>query len=221
MSSHYNRVAGRNLERLTALSDGIFSVAMTLLVLDLRVPMLHAIHNSQPVWTPGAIQSEQVLWTALLGLSPRLLTYLMSFLTLGIFWLAQQTQLDAFKRSDRSLTWLQLVFLFAVSLMPFSTSLLAEFMTFHLAFLAYWLNLLLLGTMLLVSWRYAIRADLVDAAMTPDLRSAMTRRIVTYQALYALGALLGLVSTFLGIAFIVLLQLISVLAPRLRWLERL
>ena len=76
----YNRIAGQSVERLAALSDGVFAVAMTLLVLDLRVPATEAIRN------------EHDLWHALLGLSPRLLMYMMSFLTLGIFWVGQQTQ---------------------------------------------------------------------------------------------------------------------------------
>ncbi|HEY5347238.1 MAG TPA: TMEM175 family protein [Rhizomicrobium sp.] len=75
MPLEYNRIAGKNLNRLEALSDGVFAVAMTLLVLDLRAPAIAAIH------------SEADLWAALVVLSPRLLTYLMSFMTLGIFWL--------------------------------------------------------------------------------------------------------------------------------------
>jgi uncharacterized membrane protein len=89
MHSTYNRVAGQNVERLAALSDGIFAVAMTLLVLDLRVPASDAVH------------SERDLWQALLALSPRLLIFLMSVMTLGIFWVGQQTQLNYFARADR------------------------------------------------------------------------------------------------------------------------
>lgn len=74
MQSLYNRVAGQSVERVAALSDGIFAVAMTLLVLDLRVPAHDAIH------------SERDLWYALVALSPRLLIFVMSVMTLGIFW---------------------------------------------------------------------------------------------------------------------------------------
>lgn len=60
MNSSYNRIAGQNAERLAALSDGVFAVAMTLLVLHLHVPAAEAIH------------SERDLWHALVALSPRL-----------------------------------------------------------------------------------------------------------------------------------------------------
>ena len=116
MTTSYNQIAGQSVERLAALSDGIFAVAMTLLVLDLKVPATEAVHR------------ERDLGRVLLALSPRLLVYLMSFLTLGIFWMGQQTQLNHLARSDRSLSWIHLAFLFAVSLTPFSTSFLAEYL---------------------------------------------------------------------------------------------
>ncbi len=50
MHSLYNRVAGQSVERLAALSDGIFAVAMTLLVLDLRVPAREAVHSEHDLW---------------------------------------------------------------------------------------------------------------------------------------------------------------------------
>src|SRR5438105_15655730 len=118
MKTYYNRIAGQNLERLAALSDGIFAVAMTLLVLDLHVPVSEAISSDQPLWVSGALQPEQVVWDILVGLAPRLLTYFMSFLTLGIFWVGQQTQLNLFARSNRHLTWIHLAFLLTVSVIP-------------------------------------------------------------------------------------------------------
>ncbi len=212
---NYNSFAGHNLERLAALSDGIFAVAMTLLVLDLRVPVAQAFHSQEPMWVAGAIPSEGVLWNDLVLLSPRLITYLMSFLTLGIFWLGQQTQLNHFTRSDRNLAWIHLAFLLAVTLMPFSTALLSEFITYRLALILYWLNLLFLGAMLFVSWRYARQSGLLSEEATVDVRAATERRILIYLVLYTFGALLCVINTYASIAFLVLLQLNSVFAPRI------
>ncbi|MGI8587753.1 MAG: TMEM175 family protein [Chloroflexia bacterium] len=218
--TNYSYIAGHSLERLSALSDGIFAVAMTLLVLDLTVPAVEAAHGQQPLWVNGAIQSEQILWDALVKLSPRLLTYFMSFLTLGIFWLGQQTQLNYFARSNRNLAWIHLSFLFAVALLPFSTRLLADFIDYRLALIVYWLNLLLLGVVLFGSWRYARRAGLMKDEATAEIRSATDRRIVIYQALYAFSASLCVINTYVSIVFIILLQLNSAIAPRIPLLDR-
>ena len=220
MRTHYNLIAGQSLERLAALSDGIFAFAMTLLVLDLHVPVGQALQSQQPLWADGALQSEQVLWNGLIGLLPSLLPYLMSFMTLGIFWLGQQTQLNHFERSDRNLTWIHLTFLLAVTFIPFSTALLDNYINYRLALLVYWLNLLFLGVMLFRSWRYAQRTGLLKEEVTAEICSATERRIVIYQALYAFGALLCVVSTYLSIVFIILLQLNSAIAPRIRLLDR-
>lgn len=221
MSTVYNRIAGQSLERLAALSDGIFAVAMTLLVLDLRVPVIEAIHIAQPLWVSGATQSEQVLWDALVKLAPSFITYFMTFLTLGIFWVGQQTQLSLFARSDRNLSWIQLAFLLAVTLTPFSTALLAAFITYRIALVLYWLNIVLFGIVLFGSWKYAERAGLVKDEITAETRSAVERRIVIAQSLYAFGALLCVVNTYVSIAVIFLVQLNFIIAPRIGLLYRL
>jgi uncharacterized membrane protein len=209
MHTPYNAIAGQSVERLAALSDGVFAIAMTLLVLDLRVPVSAEIH------------AEPELWRVLLALAPRLVPYLLSFMTLGIFWIGQQTQLNQFARSDRTLTWIHIGFLFAVSIMPFSTGLLAEFITYRTSVVVYWFNLLLLGATLLGSVRYAWRTKLVKQGITAELRSAHERRIIGYQALYAVGAALCIINTYVSIVFIIILQLNSVFAPRIRPLDRL
>jgi uncharacterized membrane protein len=205
MRSLYNRVAGQSVERLAALSDGIFAVSMTLLVLDLRVPASEAIH------------SEQDLWHALLALSPHLVIFLMSVMTNGIFWVGQQTQLNHFARADRNLAWIHIAFLSAIMLTPFTTSLLAEFIHYRLALLAYWCNILLLGLALYASWSYASRHALVAEDAPPDIHPAIVRRIVIAQALYACGAALCFLNTYYSIAGIVLVQVNYAIAPRFCW----
>jgi uncharacterized membrane protein len=208
MIRHYNELAGRRLDRIAALSDGVFAIAMTLIVLEIHVP------------DAGPIRTEQDLWSALLTLGPRLLTYLLSFLTLGIFWSAQQTQLNLFATADRDLSWLQLVFLATVALMPFSTSLLAEFITFRLALVAYWANILLLGVIVYLAMIYAEGHGLLNKDTTPVMTRVIKRRIVAAQGLYAFGALLCLISPLWSIVFIVLVQLNFAIAPKIPIISR-
>jgi uncharacterized membrane protein len=199
----YNRIQGRNLERLAALSDGIFAVAMTLLVLDLHVPAAAQVH------------SERELLGALAGMAPQWITYGMSFLTLGIFWAGQQTQLNHIAEGTRDLTWIHLGFLFATTLVPLSTRLLAEFITYRLALGIYWLNIVAMGGMLYWSWMYAAREGLIKADTPEDVRLSVCRRILIAQSLYAAGAALCFVRVWLSITVIVLVQLNYAVAPRL------
>ena len=205
MHSLYNQVAGKSVERLAALSDGIFAVAMTLLVLDLHVPAAEAIH------------SERDLLHSLIVLSPRLVIFLMSIMTNGIFWVGQQTQLNQFERADRNLAWIHIAFLCAIMLTPFTTSLLAEYIHYRTALLVYWFNIFLLGLMLYWSWRYASRQHLLADDAPEDIHPAVIRRIVVAQSLYAAGAALGFINTYYSIAAIVLVQVNYAIAPRLCW----
>lgn len=202
MPTSYNQIAGQSVERLAALSDGIFGVAMTLLLLELRVPAKELIH------------SEGDFRHALVLLAPQLLVYLMSFLTMGIFWVGQQTQLNHLERSERHFTWIHLAFLFCVTLMPFSTRLLAEFIDYRTALLAYWCNIFLLGAILFASWGRASRAGIIKADTPPQVPAAICRRIWIAQLLYAGSAMLCFVNTYWSIAAIVLLQLNYAIAPR-------
>ena len=207
MRTSYNQITGQSLERLAALSDGIFAVAMTLLVLDLHVPASELTH------------SQGELWHTLAEAVPQLVSYIVSFITLGIFWNGQQAQLNSFERSDRHLSWMHLAFLFAVTLMPFSTRLLAGYITYRSVLIAYWANILFLGVMLFAAWRYAVKAGLLREGITAEKKCAMERRIVVAQILYAIGAALSFFNNYISIGFIVLVQLNFALAPRLPFLS--
>jgi uncharacterized membrane protein len=212
---NYDQIAGQSAERLAALSDGLFGVAMTLLLLDVHLPAAADIAGAT---------SDAREWQLLLHLRdllPEVAIYLMSFLTLGIFWVGQQTVLNHVERSSRHMTWIHLGFLFAVTLVPLTTRLLVDFDTYRSAILAYWLNIVLLGGLLYGSFGYALRARLFVPEFTYEMQVAVCNRIIIGQSLYAVGAALCFFSTYLSIGFIVLVQLNYVLAPaQWRWRSR-
>jgi uncharacterized membrane protein len=203
MPTLYDRIANQSLDRLSALSDGVFAFAMTLLVLDLAVP------------AAGEIHSEHDLWRALARLAPSAVMYLMGFLTLGIFWNGQQTQLNYVDRSDRDLAWIHLAFLLSVTFVPFSTKLLATFIHYRSALVIYCLNILAMGALLYVSWKYVTRHEMIREDTPAEIRAAICRRVTIAQTLYAFGAALCVFGTLWSVAFIFALQLNYALAPRL------
>ncbi len=100
--------------RLAGLQDGVYSIAMTLLVLELKLPPLE-----------GAVTDAR-LWGALFAIWPRLLTWLLSFWVLTIFWIGDVRALASFNAVNRFLLRLSLWRLALVSLLPFSTALMGE-----------------------------------------------------------------------------------------------
>jgi len=205
----FNEFAGTNLDRLAGISDGIFAVGMTLLVLGLSVPTVNA----------GVTEGD--LWQALLRLGPNVLVYALSFMTLGIFWVGQGTQLNLLARSDRNYTWLQLLFLLAVTLVPFSTALLARFPGFRLALVEYWLNIVFLGMTLLAGLQYGLRAGLFKQTDMGAVAPLMRGRILIAQSLYAIATATCIVfPTWVSIALIFLVQMNYVIAPRIPILHR-
>lgn len=210
MIRRYKDLSGTNPGRLHGISDGIFAVSMTLLVLGLVVPVVG-----------GSSTTEGELWQALRELGPSILVYTMSFITLGIFWVGQGTELSQLARSNRYYTWIQLAFLFAVTLVPFSTALLAHFYWLKIALFEYWLNIVLLGFTLLAGLEYGLLARLFTEENQRDVARLVRGRIFIAQSLYAGAVVLAFVfPTWVSITLIILIQLNYVFTPRIPILDR-
>jgi len=198
----YNQVSGQNIQRIEALSDGVFAIALTLLVLDIRVPIRENVVY------------EKDLAIAFGKLTPKLLTYFLSFMTLGIFWTAHSSQFYFIEKSDRNFNWINLSFLLFVTLTPFTTAFLSEYINFRFAVGVYWLNLFLLGIMLGRILNYADKHNYFKSNIPGknEIKKAMIRRGIVAQSLYALGALLCFINTYLSIAALTIIQLFFALA---------
>jgi uncharacterized membrane protein len=220
VTNAYPQIAGQSVSRLEAISDGIFAVAMTLLVLDLAIKGTTVPHGQHPLWTSGAFGSEREALKELRGLAPKVVPYVMSFMTLGIFWVGQQTQLNHIERANRQLTYIHLTFLSAVTLMPFSTRFLSAYLTYRIPFLVYWLNLLLAGWLLFASLVYAGRNGLFKAEATAEIRASLRRRIYVYQSCYLVALSLSVINTYVSLGVFVAVQLIAIISPPVRPFNR-
>ena len=130
------------LERLIFFSDAVFAIAITLLALDIRLPG----GEESP--------SNAQLLTQLLGLWPKYLAYLVSFLAIGSFWLGHHRRFRLIKRYDRGLLTLNLLFLMVIAFVPFPTSVISESGN-HTATIFYALTMILGGLMLAALWWHA------------------------------------------------------------------
>src|SRR5262245_7343016 len=156
---------GKN--RIEALSDGIFAIAMTLLVLELHVPNL-------PPNAPN-VQVAPALWQ----LWPKLLTYAVSFISLGVYWIGHHNMYHAIRRADRVLLWLNILFFMFVSLLPFSTSVLNTFRQTQVAPLWFGANLTSIGWLLYLQWAYAsAQPEMIAGFVTPTYRASVRSRFL-------------------------------------------
>lgn len=192
----YNQIAGQRLLRVEMLSDGLFSVVFTLLILSVKVPD----------YVPN--QSEVDLIRSFKQLGPQFLSYILSFITLGVFWTKQATQFHYIKKYDRNLNWITLFFLMVVTIVPFSTEFLNKHIHYRAAIGVYWLNLLLLGSALYIHWVYVERKNYLSLNEENRyiISTAIKKKILVDQVLYAFGALLCFIDTTLSIAFLLVVQ---------------
>jgi uncharacterized membrane protein len=129
-------------------------------------------------------------------------------MTLGIFWTGHAAQYTFIEKSDRHLNWINLFFLLFISILPFTTAFLSEYIEFKFAVGVYWLNIFALGILILYHWNYAERHNFlsISGEEKEKVSAAISRRVIIAQTLYAAGASLCFVNTYLSIVVIVLIQ---------------
>ncbi|MGB9978629.1 TMEM175 family protein [Methanobacterium sp.] len=136
--------------RIETLVDGIFAIAMTLLVLNLSIPQLT---SSVP-----NITIENYLISSI----PKFFTYGLSFVILAIFWRVNHQQFYRIKRADSTFLWITVLWLLFVALVPFSTSLMGGYGETQSANIFFNINLLLIGIFSGLIWYYATKKDFIE-----------------------------------------------------------
>ncbi|MFJ4690384.1 TMEM175 family protein [Streptomyces sp. NPDC088766] len=183
-----NRAPGYRTGRMNAFSDGVFAIAITLLILEIAVPA----------------GSGDDLLSALGDQWPSYLAYFVSFATIGAVWFAHTVITEYLDHADSVLIRLNLLLLLVVSFLPFPTKLLAEYVheadAERVAATVYGINLLLAILMVSVTWRYAVRGHLVKPDMADEDVKTLTKRLTPTLGLYVVMILLGL---FLPLAAVV------------------
>lgn len=150
--------------RLEALSDGVFAIAMTLLVLDIKIP---EIERHSP--TPAILH-------ALASVGPALMSFFITFVLAGAFWYMHHVTIHATTRVTRPIASINMFFLMFVSLLPFSTGLLGHLGPNHpVALAVYFTNQLALGVVLNAHWLYADRHGLLAPVVADPIGRFMIR----------------------------------------------
>jgi uncharacterized membrane protein len=172
--------------RLEAFSDGVFAIAITLLIFNIKAP-----------------DNTSHLLTSLLRLWPSYLAYVISFLLIGLLWANHHVMFEHIVKTDRLLMFINTLLLMDVAFIPFTASVLAS--AFRngsgesVAIALYGGTLVLGGLCFNGLWSHAYRANLMDDSVTSDRAERMTRRILFGPIAYGVGGIVGYFLPVLGV----------------------
>lgn len=175
-----SRFLRRATSRMEAFSDGVFAIAITILVLEISVPE----------------GSGDDLLQAILDQWPSYVAYVVSFATIGAVWLKHTVITDLMAHTDQAFMRLNLGLLMAVSFVPFPTRLVAEHIEGgsepeRVAVMFYGIVLMLMSILISVMWRYAVRANLVDPEIPEDDVRAATKLLAPSIGFYVVALIVS------------------------------
>ena len=207
MSARGGSVAGLGKTRVEALTDGIFGAVMTVLGLSLTIPYITGPAQQQ------LPKSEDIL-TAVL-------TYALSFVTLGVFWVGHHVGFQIVKRTDRTFIWLNNMFLLCVGLLPLTTALLGHHPFEQATIVAYGLNLLAIQiAMYLTFWYATFHHHLVEAGLNDRFIWMARRRMIIGPGFSTAAVLLAFLDPVLSLGAYVLYPIVFVVPGRIDRLWR-
>lgn len=172
------------LERMILFSDAVFAIAITLLAIEIKVPAIDR-----------HIATDAMLLHSLDELIPKFIGFFISFYIIGLYWTIHHRMFGYVVNYDKKLLWMNLVFLMAIVLMPFSTAFYSEYVVHFLKtpIVIYVLNIVLLGSMNFVIWRYINKPGLhLTEGVTEDDRKYFSFRAALVPIVFVAVALIYL-----------------------------
>lgn len=155
-----------DLHRVATFSDGVLAIAITLLILSIRLP-------------DGQAHSDADLQAQLRDLEAPLVAFLLSFAVIAVWWGSHQRLFAVLTAVDRPVLILNFVFLAAVAFLPFPTSVLGRYSSMTTAIVLYATTNTVIGGAVLLAWLYAQRAGLLD----PELDADDRRQLIAFAAI--------------------------------------
>lgn len=187
--------APMSLSRFEAFSDGVFAIAITLLIIEVKAPDLSHATPSE------AVEKLIHIW-------PHLLGYVTSFLVIGVIWLNHHAMFHFLKRVDRTVLILNLFLLMCVAFIPFPTSLIGSYGHLQPVVIFYGLSLTLLGVVYNTLWFYVVRQYVsIEGLMHQKEIQIASRWTLGYPISYAIATALALLNTQLSVVLYTLIPL--------------
>ena len=192
-----------SIARMVSISDGVFSIAITLLVFNIRVPDV------------GQADRSHQLWRALLGMFPALVSYVLSFAMIGVYWVGHHNIFHHIRRSNRILLWLNLLFLMCVAFVPFPAAMLGRYPRERTVLIIYGATLVATGVALQLIWWYSRTHRMITAELNRYMVRQASLKILTIPALCLISIALSFYGPRASLALYILVPFFYVLPTRL------
>lgn len=131
---HHDRTEFQ-LERLILFTDAVFAIAITLLIIEIKVPELHEVH------------SEREVMQAVAALTPKFMGFFVAFFVIAIYWVAHHRIFRFVYQYDNKLIWLNIFFLLSIVLMPFTSAFQGEYPMLKTPWILYCISVIFTGLM--------------------------------------------------------------------------
>ena len=189
--------------RIETLTDGVFAIVMTILVLEITVPQIP--HSEAAIELPKQLFE---LW-------PVIQSYGTSFIILGFFWIAHDYQFHYVKRANRTFLWITIFYLMFIAFVPFSTSLIGEYGDQQISVIIYAVNISIIGFWEYIRWKYATKDhQLVDSDLNRTFITKMSRRFLLGPTIYLIAVAISFVSTQLSLVIFIATPLYFLVSAR-------
>lgn len=196
-----NLKPGLTTARIEAFSDGVFAISITLLILTIAVPELSQVQLS-----------HGLLLKSLIHLWPKFLSFFISFIVIGIFWMGHIIMFNFIKRSDRILLWLNVLLLLFVSFVPFPAALIGEYGADKYAAVFYGGVLMILGFIYLVLWLYASHNfRLISSTVDPVIIKKATLIVLIAPITYLIAIIIAFINPVITIIIYIVIPIVYII----------
>jgi len=168
------------LDHITSFADAIFAFSITFMAISIDIPNL-----------AQNLTQTQVI-DKLLQSTPEFVIYVISFFVIGVYWIAYHQIFNQIVGSDTAVTWLTLVFLFFITLIPFATNMQIGF-GYHILFILYALVLAIAGGLLTITWLHATKNKLIDKDLTQREIHSISLGAIVPTVVYFLSILVSFI----------------------------
>jgi uncharacterized membrane protein len=193
-----------NKNRLEALSDGVFAIVITLLVLEIKVPHV----------------STDELGPALYALLPKFLSFGLSFIIIAVYWISHHSMMHFITKTDRNALWLNILLLLTICIIPFPTALIGDYPDVVISIIFYGLTLSAVNLSGTLFWIYCTKNNRLTG---PNLRPEFARRVALLHLSPVILYLIAIGCAFISvkISFAIILGVPLFFIVPNRWMNRL